>query len=101
MIRANVKEDQEATIDWQPEQGDCWCGWFAIIRRDGGIVAQAIEVEKQIKLRGVRFGLGFRFSRKSNWKDQKATSKVKEETKPKDLVAIPKGKIKTKTPSKS
>lgn len=65
------------------------------------LLHKTIKIEKQIKSKGFKFGLASSSSWKSNWKDNKAASKIKEERMQMDLAIVLKGKIKTKTFSKS
>jgi len=104
MIRANIEEDREATMarfigGLNKEIADVVDLQHYVEMEE--LLHKAIKVEKQIKSRRSKSGLTSSSSWKSNWKDNKAASKTKEEAKPKDSVVIPKGKTETKTSSKT
>lgn len=104
MIRANMGEDHDMTMARFIGSLNKEIAYVVNLQHyvDMEILLhKAIKVEKQIKSRRVKFGSGFSSSWKLNWKDNKVTSKVREEEKLKDSVVVPKGKTKTKTPSKS
>lgn len=65
------------------------------------LLHKAIKVEKQLKFKGFKFGSSSNFSWKPNWRDNKATSKTRDEAKSKDSANVTKGKSETTTPSKS
>ncbi|XP_038986478.1 uncharacterized protein LOC120111977 [Phoenix dactylifera] len=104
MIKANIEEDREATMarfigGLNKEVADVVELQHYVEMEE--LLHKAIKIEKQIKSKGSKSGLASSSTWKSNWKDNKSASKTKEDAKPKDSVAISKGKTETNTSSKS
>ncbi|KAJ4717045.1 Mutant gag-pol polyprotein [Melia azedarach] len=104
MIRANIKEDREATMarfisGLNKEIADVVDLQHYVEMEE--LLHKSIKVEKQLKSKEFRFGSASNSSWKSKWKDNKVTSKTNEEAKQKDSITISKIKIETEISSKS
>ncbi|KAJ4708849.1 Mutant gag-pol polyprotein [Melia azedarach] len=104
MIKANIKEDREATMarfisSLNKEIADVVDLQHYVKMKE--LLHKSIKVEKQLKLNVFKFDSASSSSWKSKWKDNNVTSKTSEEAKQNDSVAVSESKIKTEISSQS